>query len=65
MFRTFNMGIGFCVIVPPADSDALLGIIGRSGLSASVIGRTVADNERLVTIPAYRLRGRGHDFHAY
>jgi phosphoribosylformylglycinamidine cyclo-ligase len=34
MFSTFNMGIGFCVIVDPASTD---GIIGQ-GLSAAIIG---------------------------
>jgi phosphoribosylformylglycinamidine cyclo-ligase len=34
MFSTFNMGIGFCVIVDPASTD---GIIGQ-GLPAAIIG---------------------------
>jgi phosphoribosylaminoimidazole (AIR) synthetase len=37
MFTTFNMGIGFCLIVDPSAADDVLGILTRH--EATVIGR--------------------------
>ncbi len=44
MFRTFNMGIGFCLIVDPASLDTILSGIGVS--NGSVIGE-VTDSGRM------------------
>ena len=41
MFRTFNMGVGFVVIVPPGDVDATIRSLAASKLGSSVIGRIV------------------------
>lgn len=38
MWRVFNMGIGFCVIVNPGDVDACVEILKNQGCPASVIG---------------------------
>lgn len=38
MFRTFNMGIGFVVIVPPDHATATLGNLAESARPATVIG---------------------------
>jgi phosphoribosylformylglycinamidine cyclo-ligase len=37
MYTTFNMGIGFCLIVDPSAADDVLGILTRH--EATVIGR--------------------------
>ncbi|MEW6574445.1 MAG: phosphoribosylformylglycinamidine cyclo-ligase [Bacillota bacterium] len=39
MFRTFNMGIGYVLIVPPEDEKSLLGALAACGEKAYVIGR--------------------------
>ena len=39
MFRTFNMGIGFVVVVESADADRIIDLAGNLGLGAWVIGR--------------------------
>ena len=39
MYRTFNMGIGFVIVVPESTVDATLGSLESNGLEASVIGR--------------------------
>lgn len=57
MYRVFNMGVGFVVIVPPAQADAALERIRSSGYSAMRIGR-VDDNEGVVTIGPAGLAGR-------
>jgi len=62
MFQVFNMGIGFCVILPEADADAFEGIVKRHGREASRVGQVVRDPFRSVRIPAYNLVGRGNRF---
>lgn len=39
MFNTFNMGIGFVVLVPPAHRDEAINFFGRQGLASYVIGQ--------------------------
>jgi phosphoribosylformylglycinamidine cyclo-ligase len=41
MWRTFNCGIGYTVIVAPEAVEATLGVLGTLGLSANVIGEIV------------------------
>lgn len=41
MFRTFNMGVGFIVMLPPTDVAAATDIIATHGRSAFVIGEIV------------------------
>ena len=38
MKRTFNMGIGFILVVDPADADKCCGILNRSGYGSHLIG---------------------------
>lgn len=38
MYRTFNMGIGFCVIVPPSSVDCIIRIFGKHNMKCLVIG---------------------------
>lgn len=49
MFRTFNMGVGMIVIVPPAHADAVLAAASSHGLDAWQLGHTArgAGNVRL------------------
>jgi phosphoribosylformylglycinamidine cyclo-ligase len=42
MYRVFNMGIGFVLIVDESEVDGVLKDLDESGESAMVIGRTVA-----------------------
>ena len=46
MFEVYNMGIGFCVVVPAADVATTLAILARHGRQARVIGHAVADPTR-------------------
>lgn len=38
MRRTFNLGIGFCVVVPQSEADATCALLRREGEDARVIG---------------------------
>ncbi|MFI3228021.1 MAG: phosphoribosylformylglycinamidine cyclo-ligase [Clostridia bacterium] len=42
MFSSFNMGIGFMIVVNAADVDATLEILAKNGEDASVIGEIIA-----------------------
>jgi phosphoribosylformylglycinamidine cyclo-ligase len=41
MFRTFNMGIGMCAVVPADQTDAALETLREAGTEARVIGEIV------------------------
>lgn len=62
MFTVFNMGTGFCIVLPPADADRAIAIAKKHGNSAAVIGHAVADAERRVWIPSRGLVGSGKSF---
>jgi phosphoribosylformylglycinamidine cyclo-ligase len=61
MFQVYNMGIGFCLVVSPADADRALAILKGHGVEAAVLGRAVADTDRKVRLPN-GLVGQGNDF---
>lgn len=61
MYRVFNMGIGFCVVVPADQADLALRAIRQEGGSASVIGSAIQGN-RKVLLPEVGLVGSGHSF---
>ncbi|MGN0396057.1 MAG: phosphoribosylformylglycinamidine cyclo-ligase, partial [Coprococcus sp.] len=42
MYNTFNMGIGMCLAVDPADADKTLEALKAAGEEAYIIGQTVA-----------------------
>ena len=62
MFEVYNMGIGFCVMLPERDADAALAILHRHGRRASVIGHVIADPGKSVRLLQERLVGRGKRF---
>jgi phosphoribosylformylglycinamidine cyclo-ligase len=57
MFFTYNMGIGFCVVVAPEDSARVQAIASEHGVESHVIGHAVRDDEKRVQVPAYGLVG--------
>jgi phosphoribosylaminoimidazole (AIR) synthetase len=62
MYEVFNMGIGFCYVVDPADADLTLSILKKHGRTAQRIGHAVADPEKIVRIPERSLAGRHKKF---
>ena len=41
MFRTFNMGVGMALVVPPGDADRAVSLFARRGQKAWIIGEIV------------------------
>jgi phosphoribosylformylglycinamidine cyclo-ligase len=62
MFRVYNMGTGFCVVVDPTDADRVQEICKRHKRRTAVIGYAVADPKRRVWIPQHDLVGRNTTF---
>jgi phosphoribosylformylglycinamidine cyclo-ligase len=50
MYRVFNMGIGFCVVVPPEAAGQTITILGSDGKAAQQIGHAVADPQKRIRI---------------
>lgn len=48
MFRTFNMGIGYCLIVPAEESAGLIDHFNSSAIAAYQIGRITSGQRQLV-----------------
>lgn len=57
MFRVYNMGTGFCVVVSSGDAQRVKEIVYKHGHEAAVIGYTVADTKRRVWICERNLVG--------
>jgi phosphoribosylformylglycinamidine cyclo-ligase len=64
MFRVFNMGVGFCLIVAPDCEDRAKRIAESSGFSARTLGRCVADAEKRVWLEPKGLVGKDGRFTA-
>ncbi|MGH8659815.1 MAG: AIR synthase-related protein, partial [Gammaproteobacteria bacterium] len=63
MFFVYNMGIGFCVVVAPADVARVLTAVTSQGKKAQVIGQVIDDPEERVFIPQRKLYGKGKRFY--
>ncbi len=62
LFSVFNMGIGFCAVVPDADADLAISILSSKGKRAHRIGYAVSDPERRVVLQQHALIGQGKHF---
>jgi phosphoribosylformylglycinamidine cyclo-ligase len=47
MFGTFNMGVGFCIVVNAADVNKTLEVLHAEGEAAYVVGAIVAGTEKI------------------
>ena len=62
MYATFNMGIGFCVVVSKSDQQAALAALKQVGEDAVRVGWVTARSGRSVSIPSAGLVGKGDAF---
>ncbi len=62
MFRVFNMGIGFCMVVPAHDAERVIAMVSEYGKKAYAIGRAVADPDKHIHLVQKGLVGKGKAF---
>jgi phosphoribosylformylglycinamidine cyclo-ligase len=62
MYATFNMGLGFCVVVSEADQQAALAALKQVGEDCSRVGSVTARSGKTVSIPSAGILGRGDTF---
>jgi phosphoribosylformylglycinamidine cyclo-ligase len=52
MFNTFNMGIGYIVIVPPESVNLTLELLAKENIKAFQLGEVIEGNREVVGIPS-------------
>ncbi len=57
LYEVFNMGCGFCCVVPADDADAAVELLAAHHPGSAVIG-AVTDADGVVELPAVGLSGR-------
>jgi phosphoribosylformylglycinamidine cyclo-ligase len=62
MYRVFNMGVGFCVVVAAAGVAEVLRIAAAHDVSAWELGHARADGQRRLMLPSLGLVGEGGAF---
>jgi phosphoribosylformylglycinamidine cyclo-ligase len=62
MFRVFNMGIGFCIIVPEQDANKAIEIAKKYGIKGLILGHTARDPEKKIFIKPKGLVGKAAKF---
>ncbi len=62
MYATFNMGTGFCIVVPPAKQQAAIAALKSAGEEPARVGWVTSRPGHTVSIPSAGLRGRGDTF---
>jgi len=62
MYQVFNMGVGFCLILPPSEVERALDKAEKWGVKAYILGRVVKDPERKVILKPKGLVGVGGRF---
>ena len=65
MYATFNMGIGFCVVVGKSEQQAALDALKGAGEDAVRIGWVTSRPGKTVSIPAAGLLGKGDPLNRY
>jgi len=65
MYQVFNMGIGFCIVLPAEEADSAIQIAEKHDMGCCVIGSTFKDSEKTVVLEEERLRSKGASFVKY
>ncbi len=58
MWEVFNMGCGFCAVVPGADAERAVAVLAARHPGTAVIGRVTDSGER-VSVPGLGIEGEG------
>ena len=62
MYRAFNMGIGFALVVAPEGADAVRRRLESAGETVHLLGTATEDPERTIHLRSHGLVGRGGRF---
>ena len=62
MYTVFNMGVGFCIVIRPEDTEKVIEIANRHNIEADIIGKAVSDPEKKVLLHPKQLIGREGEF---
>jgi phosphoribosylformylglycinamidine cyclo-ligase len=62
MYETFNMGIGFCIVLDADQAEMAINVLSSTGYPAAHIGIVTDNREKLVTIPSAGVEGHGDVF---
>ncbi len=65
MYQVFNMGIGFCIVLPAEEADSAIRIAEKHDMDCCVIGSTFKDREKTVVLEEERLRSENTSFVKY
>ena len=57
MFETFNMGIGYCLVVSNRHAAQVVKLAATNGIKAATIGQVVEDSRRRILIEQHNLVG--------
>jgi phosphoribosylformylglycinamidine cyclo-ligase len=63
LYEVFNMGCGFCCVIPEAEADAAVALLSGHHPGTTVIGHAT-DTAGAVELPQQRLRGTRDGFTA-
>ncbi|MEA1894769.1 MAG: phosphoribosylformylglycinamidine cyclo-ligase [Euryarchaeota archaeon] len=65
MYQVYNMGIGFCIVLPADEVESAMQIAEKHGRSCYEIGSTFKDPVKTVILEEQRLRSDGSQFVDY
>jgi len=65
MYQVYNMGIGFCIVLPADEVDSAVQIAEKHGKDCYEIGSTFKDPAKTVILEGARLRSAGSQFVEY
>jgi phosphoribosylformylglycinamidine cyclo-ligase len=62
MFRVYNMGIGFCIVIPESEVERVFRISKKFNIGCYKLGYSVKDSEKKVIINNKQLIGKDNKF---
>jgi phosphoribosylformylglycinamidine cyclo-ligase len=62
MFRVFNMGIGFCIVVSTSEVERVFDISNQFNVECHRMGYSTSDSEKKVIIESKKLLGKDNKF---
>lgn len=62
MYRTFNMGTGFCIVVSPRDADSVLSVMKKHRVTSFVLGYAFKDKQKRIYLKPKKLVGIKNKF---